>query len=254
MDTLVLKVEYDGTRYAGWQRQKNAISVQQTIEEALKSLTGVDLSIIGAGRTDAGVHASGQIAHSRLTEILNIPQDKLTKAINFYLPDDIRIIESRIINYRFHSTKDAVSREYNYHIHLRDRPLLRHYSTFIKSKINISKLFESAYLFIGENDFTTFSKLNKETENYLCNVQISEWIKIDDDSYKLIIRANRFVYGMVRALVGVMIQISKGKLTFDEVKIAMKKKDRSFNCPMAPAKGLILTHVFYPDDIDPFKK
>lgn len=252
MNKLVLKIEYDGTRYAGWQRQKNAMSVQQKIEEALKLLTNQDLKIIGAGRTDAGVHASGQIAHSRLVDRLGIHLEKLTNAINFYLPEDIRILDSRIIDYQFHSTKDAQSREYNYFIHTLDKPLLRHFSTLIQSRIDFDLLFNSAIIFLGEKDFTTFSKLNKSTLDYHCNVQVCQWFKINEVYYKLIIRANRFVYGMVRGIVGAMIEIARGKMKIDEVEEALAKKDRNFTCPMAPAKGLILTNVFYPDDKNPF--
>lgn len=252
MYSIVLKVEYDGTAYAGWQRQKNALSVQETIEKALKSVTGLNLSVIGAGRTDAGVHASGQIAHSRLPEMITIPQKRLSKAINAYLPNDIRIIDSRIIDFQFHSTKDAIAREYNYFIHFIDRPLLRHFSTFIKGNIDVSLLFESAKIFKGKKDFTTFSKLNKDTKDYLCNVKICKWYEIGEKQYKLTIRADRFVYGMVRGIVGAMIEIARGKIDFAEIEKALEKKDRSFNCPMAAAKGLILTRVFYPKKLDPF--
>jgi len=253
MYSIVMKIEYDGSGYAGWQRQKNALSIQETIEKALKSLTGLNLSIIGAGRTDAGVHASGQVAHSRLPEMLKIPQKKLSKAINSFLPDDIRIVDSRIIDFQFHSTKDAIAREYNYFIHLIDRPLLRHFSSLIKSNIDISLLFESAKIFKGKKDFTTFSKLNKETKDYICNVKICKWSEIDEKQYKLTIRADRFVYGMVRGIVGAMIEIARGKIEITDIEKALEKKDRSFNCPMAPAKGLILTKVLYPEKINPFK-
>lgn len=252
MYSIVLKIEYDGSGYAGWQRQKNALSVQETIENALISLTGLKLSVIGAGRTDAGVHATGQIAHSRLPELIKIPQEKLSKAINSYLPDNVKIIDSRIINYQFHSTKDAIAREYNYFIHLNDRPLLRHFSTLVKSYIEIPLLFESAKIFKGKKDFTTFTKLNKETKDYICNVKICKWSKIEEKQYKLTIRADRFVYGMVRGIVGAMIEIARGKIEMTEIVNALEKKDRSFICPMAPAKGLILTRVFYPRELDPF--
>lgn len=252
MNSIVLKIEYDGTRYAGWQRQKNALSVQETIEHALKSLTGMNLTIIGAGRTDAGVHASGQIAHSRLPEEINVKEEKLSKAINYYLPEDIRIVESRIIQYQFHSTKDAIAREYHYFIHLVDRPLLRHFSTLIKTKIDVSLLIESAKIFLGKKDFTTFSKFNKETKDYVCDVQNCEWAVITEQQYKLTIRADRFVYGMVRGIVGAMIEIARGKINGEQISSALEKKDRNFSCPMAPAKGLILTNVYYPENIDPF--
>jgi tRNA pseudouridine38-40 synthase len=252
MYSIVLKIEYDGSAYAGWQRQKNALSVQETIEKALKALTGLNLSVIGAGRTDAGVHASGQIAHSRLPDKLKIPPKKLSKAINSHLPNDIRILDSRIIDYQFHSTKDAIAREYNYFVHLIDRPLLRHFSTHIKANIDIPLLFESAKIFKGKKDFTTFSKLNKETKDYVCKVKICKWSEIGEKQYKLTIRADRFVYGMVRGIVGAMIEIARGKINIAEIENALEQKDRGFNCPMAPAKGLVLTRVFYPKKLDPF--
>ncbi len=253
MNSIVLKIEYDGTRYAGWQRQKNAESVQNTIEQALKSLTGLNLSVIGAGRTDAGVHALWQVAHSRLPKMINIPEEKLAKAINYYLPEDIRIIKSRVIDYQFHSTKDALAREYHYFIHLVDRPLLRHFSTLIKPKIDVSLLMESAKIFLGKKDFTTFSKLNKETKDYVCNVQLCQWSQIDSDRFNLLIKADRFVYGMVRGIVGAMIEVAREKIYMEEINSALEQKNRNFCCPMAPAKGLILTRVYYPEEIEPFR-
>jgi tRNA pseudouridine38-40 synthase len=253
MKTLVLKIEYDGTNYGGWQRQKNSGSVQKEIETSLQKLTQKDLTVTGAGRTDAGVHARCQVAHSRLDFELAIPESKLVKAINFYLPIDIRIKEARLIDYKFHSTRDALSREYVYSVHNVESPILRHFSAYIKYKLNEELLFESAGIFTGIHDFTTYSKLNRETKEYICNVVVSKWKKTGDDQWLYTIRADRFVYGMVRAIVGAMLDTARGKRTVDNLRKSLDLKERKLASPLAPAKGLILNDVTYPDSINPFK-
>ncbi|NTV93336.1 MAG: hypothetical protein HGA72_08775 [Chlorobiaceae bacterium] len=134
-NTLILKVQYDGTNYAGWQRQTNALAIQEVLERALTKSFNRTMTAIGAGRTDAGVHARGQITHSVLREPSNIPDDKLIKAINSNLPDDVCVTDAKIIEGKFHATADAIAREYSYSVHTKYSVFLRNYSCFNNSTV-----------------------------------------------------------------------------------------------------------------------
>jgi tRNA pseudouridine38-40 synthase len=250
MKTLLLKIEYDGTNYSGWQRQLNSNSVQEEIESALSKILQKNLQITGAGRTDAGVHANGQVATLSLDFDINIPDFKITKALNSNLPKDIRISGSAIMDGEINARFDAIAREYIYNISTKDLAIKRNYISFIKYPISSDLLFKASKLFIGENDFTTFSKLNEDTKNYRCKVEISEWTQVDDIIFQYRIKANRFVYGMVRSIVGTMIDIARGKVEFEKINKFLNAKDRSLNSPLAAAKGLILEKIDFPFEIE----
>jgi len=253
MQTLVLLIEYEGTHYAGWQIQPNATTVQGLIEEALFEICEYNISIIGAGRTDSGVHARGQVAHARLTEEFPVPIEKIPKAFNTHLPKDIRIKDAVILSIPFHSRFDAIAREYSYSLITKESVFLRHFATYYKYPIKPERLNDSAKIFFGKHDFTTFSKLNEENKNYECNVEICRWENVFENYCKLTIKANHFVYGMVRAIVGAMLDIARGKRTIDDVQSALKKRDRSLASPLAPAEGLILEKIYYPADLKIFE-
>jgi len=231
--------------------QNNANSIQAEIMQALFKATGKSLPIVGAGRTDSGVHAKGQIAHARLYEPLNVATDKIAKAINFYLPSDIKIQNAAIIPLNFHAVKDAVRREYNYYLHCGNHPLLGHFSTQMKFPFKEELLNKSAEIFLGEHDFTTFSKNNPETERYVCKVETCKWLKENEIQWKLIIIADRFVYGMVRALVGAMIDSARGKRSINDLKLSLSKKDRNLSSSLASPQGLVLNRVEYKFELFP---
>ncbi len=244
--TIVLLVEYDGTNYAGWQIQPNAITVQEKLNAAIKNILGKDIVTIAAGRTDAGVHSTGQVVHFvHKNNIFPIAQDKIPLAINSLLPSDIRIKDAYITKNEFHARFGAIAREYIYKLSTERSVFNRHYSWQIPYKINKKKLFNSANIFIGKHDFTTFSKLNKNINNYICNVEICQWQEITQNNFELTIKADRFVYGMVRALVGAMIEISRNKRTLEEVSIALQKCNRKYISPLAAACGLTLNKIYY---------
>jgi tRNA pseudouridine38-40 synthase len=248
MTTLILKIEYDGTIYGGWQFQPNAPSVQEEIEKVLTELAGNKIGIVGAGRTDAGVHARGQVAHAKLENKFPIPEKKIPYVLNSKLPDDIRIVDTSIVNYDFHARFDAIAREYSYTITTNQSVFNRFFATLIRYKLDYDLLEKSAQIFVGKHDFTTFSKNNSETKDYICNVKKCKWKQISNDSWRLQIRADRFVYGMVRSVVGAMIDIARGKRTIKEVKQALKDCDRSKSSPLAQAKGLVLEKIIYPSN------
>lgn len=250
--TIVFLIEYDGTNYSGWQSQKNSVSVQETIEKALKKVTGLELHIIGAGRTDAGVHSRGQVAHCRIDERFPIPEHKIISAVNSALPLDIRILDVKMTEQQFHATKDAIARQYSYYIHTRESVFLRNYSLWIPFEIDESRLFESAKVFLGEHNFSAFAKKNPSTQSYVCRVEISNWEKISEFQYKYTIKANRFVYGLIRSLVGVMLDVACNRRTIKEVEKALKEGTKSFQNPLSKACGLYFEKVFYPEKINFF--
>ncbi len=251
-NNLILKLEFDGTNYNGWQSQINGNTIQNKIELALYKVFKQKLKLIGAGRTDSGVHSSEFIANTILEKQINIDENKIPIAINSYLPDDIRIIESKLISKNFNARYSAIARQYGYYIHLIPSVFLNRYSTFVKYKLNIDLLLNSAGLFLGEHNFIAFSKKNEDTKNYICKVEQSYWTKIDDYKFKFTIKSDRFVYGMVRAIVGTMIDIARKKKSFDEIQKSFKSCNRENISPLAPPQGLFLEKIYYPKDLDFF--
>jgi len=248
INTLALIIEYDGTNFSGWQIQPNSRTVQETIELALQKLTGKDIRIIGAGRTDSGVHAKGQVAHAIVGKEFTIPSDKIAIAINSVLPKDIRIQKAKIFVKEFHARFDAVAREYSYTLTTKESVFLRHFTTYYKYPLDFEKLSDVAALFLGNHDFTTFSKLNLSTKSYICNVEKCDWEKLNENCYQLHIKADRFVYGMVRALTGTMLEFAGSRITVDQIKDSFAAKNRSLCPALAEQQGLILEKVYYPEE------
>lgn len=245
MNTLILKLEYDGTEYAGWQIQPNAKTIQEELEKALKQVAKFSLKTVGAGRTDAGVHAKGQIVSITLGVDFPVPLPKIPVALNSHLPHDIKVINAVTVPYSFNARYDALAREYSYTILLKESVFMQRYALLDNYNLDFNLLEETAKLFLGKHNFTTFSKLNKETKNHFCNVLTSNWQKIGDDILQYRIKADHFLYGMVRALVGAMIDVARGKRTIEDIKSALKKRERSKASPLVAPQGLVLEKVYY---------
>lgn len=245
---LVLMVEYDGTKYAGWQRQSNALAVQQVLEHTIGAIAGVPVSVIGAGRTDAGVHAAGQVVHCNIPDDFPVPARKIPVALNTRLPNDIRVMAAVITDKPFHARFDASAREYSYALSLSQSVFYRHYTWQPRCNINIGLLYRTAEMFLGTHDFTTFSKLNTDTHSYVCAVEASSWRRLDNDLFIYTVRADRFVYGMVRSIVGTMVEVARGRREADDVAYSLSQIDRTRNSPLAPARGLVLRRIYYPDN------
>ncbi|MDA3844411.1 MAG: tRNA pseudouridine(38-40) synthase TruA [Candidatus Kapabacteria bacterium] len=252
MKTLALKIEYDGKDFSGWQIQPEQRTVQGEIMKVLAYYCGEEVNLPGSGRTDAGVHARGQVAHAVLTEQFRIPENKIIQVMNSRLPDDIVISGARLLDTEFHSRFDAVKREYIYRICSDESVADRRFTNHVQHQVKLEKLQASADIFLGEHDFTAFSKHNPQTASYVCNVDICKWTQIDERSYQLRIRANRFVYGMVRAVTGAMLEISRGKNTIEETRAMLEAQDRNAITYLAPAKGLTLEKIYYPEDVELF--
>lgn len=247
--TTALLVEYDGTNYFGWQRQAKENSIQQEIETALEKILKRKISIIAAGRTDTGVHSFGQVCSFTNAEKSRIEEKKLCDAINFYLPKDIRIIKSKYLDFAFHPRFDAIAREYVYRIALSPSVFCRKYEHLVKYKLDFNLLEAAAKCFIGKKDFTSFSKQSEDVKNQICKVFDCGWSILSENRLELKIRANRFLYGMVRQCVGAMIDAARKKVSLEELSNRMALSDRKYCFPSAPAKGLFLKKVYYPNPI-----
>lgn len=247
MSRIALLIEYDGTHYAGWQLQANGISVEQRIEEALQTCYGINVDVVGSGRTDAGVHAHGQVAHYDVPEgAPSIPPDKLPVAINTRLPRDIRIRMAAEVDGSFHSRFDATEREYVYRISTEgsvfERTTVWHPHLPFDPYVLVSASERSALQ--GRHNFTTFSKNNPSTESYICDLRELS-AHYDAPYLTLRIRADRFVYGMCRLLVGGLWSVARGKTNVEDLSRRLALQDRLLQLGSAPAHGLYLNRVRY---------
>ncbi len=240
--TYKLTIEYDGTNFVGWQRQPNGRTVQAEIERALQTITREETGIVGAGRTDSGVHARGQVA-SFTTNSLMTPNE-MKRALNGNIPDDIVIREAEFAADDFSARYSAVSREYRYFINTVPTAVARNFSWYCAYQMDIEKMNRIASSIIGIHDFQSFCKSDSDVEHYRCEIFESDWIK---DGNQLIyhVRANRFLQGMVRALVGTMVNIGRGYTSETEFSAIVEARNRTKAGQAAPAKGLFLERVTY---------
>ncbi len=242
MRNIKLIIEYDGTDFVGWQRQPNGRSVQEVIEKVLANIFQEEITVIGSGRTDSGVHARGQVANFRCNSDMDI--GKLQKSLSALLPEDVCIHEATEVDSDFHARYSAKSREYSYVISTKYSALQRRFSWFVKYNIDKNILDECAKLVLGNHDFEGFCKLNAGNEHYMSNVLRSEW-KNENDNLIYEIEANRFLYGMVRGLVGTMVDVARGYSTLNDFKKALFEKEREKAGQLAPPNGLTLEKVKY---------
>ncbi|MFW6276097.1 MAG: tRNA pseudouridine(38-40) synthase TruA [Bacteroidota bacterium] len=254
MATLILRLEYDGSSYHGWQSQPDMPNIQDKLESAIEKLTGRFTRITGAGRTDTGVHARGQVATMPLHDGFTIPEDKIPIALNSNLPPDIKITDAQISRKEINARFDAAAREYEYLLSADLNPFLRKYLSHYKYPFDPELLNEAAQLFLGTHDFSTYSKHNPEVTNHTCNLQICFWDNFRDDIFqteifRLQIKADRFLFSMVRALAGAMLDHARGKVSLAGIKEALEAKNRNMASPLAPPQGLYLKKVYYPENL-----
>jgi tRNA pseudouridine38-40 synthase len=247
-----MEVEYDGSDYGGWQIQPNAPTVQGKITKALSEIMCSHITVMGAGRTDKGVHARRMIASAPLYKKFPIEQDKICKAINSRIPHDIRIRKAIVADADFNARYHAIAREYKYTMIDSNSVFHNRFAAFMKLPFKPELLFDCAPIFVGEHDFTSFSKFNPKINNYICNVEICHWNEIDANTWQLSIKADRFVYGMVRSLVGAMYECSRGKLSTARLKEMLDEKDRELLRPLAPSHGLVFERAYYTGEFNYF--
>lgn len=245
MRTIKLLIEYDGTNYLGWQVQANGPTIQGTIEEKLKLLTGEGIRLTGAGRTDAGAHAMGQVAHFQTLSPLDL--HSMHRALNRLLPPDIVIKKIEEADGDFHARKQARRKVYEYRI--LNRPLrsafLRGYAWHLPQGLDWEEVREATRRLIGEHDFSSFRSTGTPTKTAVRKVFRAEWKKGREGLVRLEIEASGFLKQMVRTIVGTLVEVGKGKITPDEFQKILEAKDRKKAGPTAPAHGLFLKEVKY---------
>lgn len=259
MRNIKLTIEYDGTNYCGWQIQPGRDTIQGILESTLSKITKSEVDVIGAGRTDAGVHALGQVANFR-TESRMTPNE-FRLALNSLLPGDIVIKHVEVVDGNFHSRFDATSRTYHYTILNADTPsaFLRNYVYKFPKPIDIDVMNIACKYLIGTHDFSSYASLSDSVRSPIRTVTFAEWTLLDSSSsvlgyervYSLIrfrIEANAFLRGMVRAITGTLLEVGIGKIYPEKVKEILEAKDRTIAGASLPAKGLCLVSVVYPED------
>ena len=244
-----IKLAYNGLAYGGWQSQPNTITVQQCLEKGLASIAGIKGSITGCGRTDAGVHASTFYAHFDHDEALATSEsEQLTYRLNRYLPKDIVVFEILPVVPGAHARYSAIFREYKYQIIRQKDPFNFHCAYFMHLNLDVEAMNTCAALLIGRHDFQSFSKVNTQVNNFFCDIQKAEWTEKDHFPY-FTIRADRFLRNMVRAIVGTLIDVGKGKISTKEFLKIIDSRNRSEAGYSVPAQGLTLTDIGYPENI-----
>ena len=244
MRNIKLTIEYDGTSYGGWQKQKNNRTIQQCIEEAIKLLTGEEVELIGSSRTDAGVHAKGMVANFITNS--KIPADKFRETINTKLPDDIGIIKSEEVDKNFHSRYDSKGKTYCYTLVNRYEKVClgRSYVYQVRDELNYNLMKDAAKYFLGKHDFKAFKTNGSSVKTSVRTISGLE-LELKGDVLKIFISADGFLYNMVRIIVGTLIEVGKGKIKPEDIESIIRNGDRSKAGPCVPPNGLVLEKVFY---------
>lgn len=241
-----IQLSYNGSAYHGWQIQPNAVTVQETIQDALSKLLNTNISITGAGRTDTGVHAFQMFAHFDVDETLDT--ENLTFKLNSFLPKDIAIQSIFQVNADAHSRFHAIKRSYDYKISLKKNVFLFDYTHYVHQKLDVDKMNEAANILLEYTNFQCFSKSNTDVKTYNCKIEQAQW-KQEGNLLIFTISADRFLRNMVRAIVGTLLNIGLSKIAVSDMHKILASKDRSEAGFSVPSKGLYLTEVLYPDNI-----
>jgi tRNA pseudouridine38-40 synthase len=241
-----IELAYNGKAYHGWQNQPNAVSVQQVLEHALSKLLQEKISIMGAGRTDAGVHASQMFAHFDIEKAFDIAT--LLFKLNSFLPNDIAVYDIFQVKDTAHTRFNAISRTYQYKIALKKNPFLYDYAYHIFFPLDVEKMNAACQILLQYNNFQCFSKTNTDVKTYHCSIKEAVW-ELNEDELVFTITADRFLRNMVRAIVGTMVSIGLGKKQVDDLHHIIQSQNRSEAGFSVPANGLFLTKIVYPESI-----
>lgn len=249
-----LRLSYDGTPFHGWQRQPNAISVQQTLEEALSVILRSDVSVTGAGRTDSGVHAQCMWAHFDAPASID-DKNRFCRSLQRLSGKSIAIHELKEMNPQAHARFDALSRTYRYVVIHKYSPFFKDRAWYAPSDLDYEAMNEAASLLLKEEDFTSFAKLHTDNLTNICKVTNAAWMPEDgmlwheSGAMRFEISANRFLRNMVRSIVGTLVDVGRGKLSINDFKSVIDARDRCAASTSMPAHGLYLWDIKYPDNI-----
>ena len=244
MSRYFVTLSYDGTRYHGWQIQPNGVSVQERLQEALSTLLREPIAVTGAGRTDAGVHARKMVAHFDWKGDA-IDGQQLAYKLNRLLPYDIAVSKVEMVSEDMHARFSATSRMYRYYIHTTKDPFQRAYSCEIHYPLDFAKMNDAARILMTYEDFGAFCKSGADVKTTLCQVTKAEWVQTSPPTWYFEIRANRFLRNMVRAVVGTLIEVGRGRLSLDDFKKVIEGKQRSDAGESMPGNALFLEDIVY---------
>lgn len=238
---------YDGTAYHGWQVQPNADSVQERLNKSLSTLLREPIETVGAGRTDAGVHAAAMAAHFDCKRILD--GEWLTDKLNRILPQDIAV--DRVVPVRpdAHARFDALLRTYHYFVYTRKQPFRRHFATRLHFTPDFELMNQAAERLLHVSDFTSFSKLHTDVKTNICHVTAAKWEEIEPGLWRFEITADRFLRNMVRAVVGTLLEVGRGRMTLQDFEGVVAQKNRCAAGDSVPGNALFLVDVVYPQAI-----
>lgn len=246
MPRFFFEISYNGTNYAGWQSQRNATGVQAIMENALTKLLRTETKIVGSGRTDTGVHCAQQFFHVDIEK--SFDKNELIHRLNSFLPRDVAISSIQPVKPDASARYSAVERTYEYHITLVKNPFLTGLALHYFKTLHVPTMNKAASLVLGEHDFECFSKVKTDVNHFLCSIKKAEW-KQNGDKLVFTITANRFLRGMVRAIVGTLLDVGTGKITVSEFQKIIKSKDRQKAGANVEPHGLYLVWVKYPKSI-----
>ncbi len=238
-------VAYDGTDFCGWQIQPNGLSVQEVLQDAIFNATGERVIVTGSGRTDAGVHANGQVAHFDLTRE-NLPPEKISFIINSFLPKEVRVLKSERASADFDARKSAKKKTYRYNFYLSDteNPLYERYCERMDKGVDVKRLNEACEIFIGEHNFKAFSASGGSAKTFVRSIFDAKAVKRGKFVY-LQFTGSGFLYNMVRLLSGAVVAFASGKLQKEEIKEMLQNGERTHNIKTMPSKALVLYKVVY---------
>ena len=251
MPRFKLTIEYAGTRYSGWQIQKNARTVQGEIEKAVRSVTGrKDFELYGSGRTDAGVHALGQVAHLDVSS--SLPPETLRQRINDELPADINILEARIVPHRFHARHDAVARVYLYQIARRRTAFAKPFVWWVREPLDGGLMRNAARAFVGMRDFKSFAQQDDDPadDGRRSTLVLVERLEMAEDGELVLLRieGSHFLWKMVRRIVGVLVEVGRRQISAEDAAGFLTSSSETPSRLTAPPSGLFLDHVYYEGD------
>ena len=234
---------YDGTAYHGWQIQPHSVTVQEELQKALSTLMRKPMEVVGAGRTDTGVHARKMIAHFDHDEVVDCPQ--LVYKLNKLLPRDIAVQHVEPVADDMHARFSAKSRTYHYYVHLDKNPFLRSYSWQVYGNPDFELMNRAARVLMEYKDFTSFSKVNTDTKTNDCTITEARWDRVGEDQWRFTVTANRFLRNMVRAIVGTLMEVGRGRMTIEQLRSVIEAKDRCCAGDSVPGNALFLVEVLY---------
>lgn len=243
MNRYFVVFAYDGTNYHGWQIQPNGNSVQEELQNAMSTILRENIEVVGAGRTDAGVHARRMTAHFETEKTFDCAQ--LAYKLNRLLPRDISVYDVHPVDADMHARFSATRRTYHYYIHTRKNPFLRHYSCELHYNLDFDLMNQAAERLLHVDDFGAFCKAHADVKTTLCNVTEAVWVKDGDDAWHFRISANRFLRNMVRAVVGTLIEVGRHRLTLEQFREVVASGNRSSAGESMPGNALFLEDVKY---------